>query len=104
MRRLAILLSLLACPAGAAPPTTPADLFRTDKLYTLHLSFAPDQWEAMEPRIDREAPPPATQPVFGPGTFLAPEFLRAGDADRDRKLTRDEFRKIADAWFAAWDS
>jgi hypothetical protein len=35
---------------GAELPQDAADLFQIDKIWTVHLSFAPDQWEAMEPK------------------------------------------------------
>jgi hypothetical protein len=34
--------------------------------------------------------------------MLAPAFLK-GDADRDGRLSREEFRALAAVWFASWD-
>jgi type 1 glutamine amidotransferase len=47
------------------------------------------------------APPPA--PVRGPGTMLAAQMLRAGDANQDRQLSREEAVALADSWFGKLD-
>jgi spore coat protein H len=39
---------------------------------------------------------------FGPGMFLAPTFM-AADANGDKKVSREEFTKFAEASFAKWD-
>ncbi len=40
---------------------------------------------------------------FGPGMFIAPQMVAQGDRNEDRKLTRDEFTALADAWFDTLD-
>lgn len=45
-------------------------------------------------------PPPGD---FGPGTFHAPQFLKAADTDRDQKVSVVEFAKLAEKWLAEWD-
>jgi hypothetical protein len=44
---------------------------------------------------------PARQ--FEPGNFLGPAFMTALDADKDGRLTRDEFVGGFARWFEAWD-
>ncbi len=41
---------------------------------------------------------------FGPGMMLAPRILADADSNSDHKLTRDEFAKLADTWFAKLDA
>ena len=40
---------------------------------------------------------------FGPGMFLGPTFFRAGDADKDQKLSAAEFQNLAATWYGVWD-
>ncbi len=48
--------------------------------------------------------PPGSPGGFGPGMFLAPTWVRAGDADRDGRLNLEEFRRLAGQWFEGWDT
>ena len=41
---------------------------------------------------------------FGPGVMLAPQILSQGDKDKDQKLTKAEFRALADGWFDKLDA
>lgn len=41
---------------------------------------------------------------FGPGNFHAPQFIAAGDADKDQKLTRQEFLDLQTKWLGEWDT
>ncbi len=41
---------------------------------------------------------------FGPGNFLGRQMLVAADKNSDRKLSRDEFTGLADAWFDKLDT
>lgn len=41
---------------------------------------------------------------FGPGTFQAPAFMKALDANKDKKITRAEFLDGFAKWFALWDT
>jgi hypothetical protein len=41
---------------------------------------------------------------FGPGMMVAPQMLSQGDKDGDKKLTKNEFAALADAWFDKLDS
>src|SRR3982751_6008940 len=103
--------AMLACagtPAAAAS-IKQGELFRTTNVWTIHLKFTLEQWQAMEPKQDGPGffgggpgggrgpggPGGPGRPGgggFGPGMFLAPGFLEQGDQDHDGQLTRDEFR------------
>jgi len=112
--------SLWLFAAGSkAPDTTPA-LLDSSKVWSIHLTFSADQWQAMEPK----GGPPAGGPgrmggmggpggsggmrgpggrgAFSPAMMLAPAFLK-GDNNGDGKLSRDEFRTLGEDWFTAWD-
>src|SRR2546426_437333 len=41
---------------------------------------------------------------FGVGMMLAPQMLSKADKDGDKKLTKNEFTALADAWFDKLDS
>ena len=45
---------------------------------------------------------PGAEPP-GAGQFLAPGFLSALDANKDKQLSREEFLAGFDRWFAKWD-
>jgi hypothetical protein len=51
--------------AGRTNTLRPSDIFRFTNVWTIHLSFTPEQWEAMEPK-------PEGGPQFGArrGSFL----------------------------------
>src|SRR4030095_10077113 len=114
-------LSLFAA-ASKAPDTTPA-LLDSSKVWSIHLTFSADQWQAMEPK----GGPPAGGPggpgrmggmggpggpggmrgaggrgAFSPAMMLAPAFLK-GDNNGDGRLSREEFRTLGEDWFTAWD-
>jgi hypothetical protein len=95
---------------AAAEPMKPAHVFQGTNLWTVRLRFAPEQWEAMEPKVN---------PSFGgPGRFMAGGFGGAdaarplvllsrgffqGDSNQDGTLSREEFARLGEKWFAAWD-
>lgn len=75
----AALPGLIAQPAAAGEQTaarskfTPSDIFRSTTIWPVHLSFSPEQWEAMEPKQgDRP------QRRFGGNWLLGPEGSRNG--------------------------
>lgn len=124
----ATLLALSAPDLTAAKKDSlkPGELFSLTNVYTAHFHFTADQWDAMEPESganffggpgnapggrnapNRSSGPPrgpggGRGPAFGPGMFLAPAFLNAADADKDGKLTPEEFNTLGERWFSAWD-
>jgi hypothetical protein len=55
-------------------------------------------------------PPPGAAPGgfkppagFGPGMFLGPPLLKAADADKDGKASKDEWTGLFGSWFKQWD-
>lgn len=80
----------------------PADLFQLTNMWIVSLKFSAKDWEAMEP-AEPSRGPFAGRGGFGPGMFLAPAFLEQGDANKDAKLSREEFRNLGEKWFASWD-
>ncbi len=82
-------------------------LFNLTNVWKLHLTFAPDQWQAMEPKGGSGGGGPGGpggSGGFGPGMFIAPMFLNQGDANHDGKLSREEFSALGQKWFATWDT
>ena len=118
-RAIGLLLPAFLCassvPAGEINSANfkAADLFQMTNIWTVHLKFAPDQWEAMEPEGGggffgaRAGGPRGAGPggpgMFGPAMFVAPAFLKQGDQNQDGKLSREEFRALGEKWFADWD-
>ena len=95
--------------AGAeALPLKSAELFQAAKVWTVHLRFTAEQWQAMEPAQAEGMPGgprfggPGAPGGFGPAMFLAPSFLR-GDQDNDGKLSKEEFSALGEKWFHDWD-
>jgi spore coat protein H len=90
-------------------------LFDPAAVWTVRLHFAPDQWDAMEPKgvggpfggpgFGPGGPggPPPMPRDFGPGTFIAPIFMQQGDSNHDKRLAIEEITALADRWFTAWD-
>ncbi len=109
---LAGLLGLTTLLISAAepvkqPPATPNDLFQTTNIWTIHLKFTVEQWEAMEPQSGEfpGAPRgggPGGRGGFGPAALLAPGFLK-GDQNQDGKLSPAEFSALGGKWFTEWD-
>ena len=91
----------------ASPGASSSQILDSDRIYsltnvwTIHLTFAPDQWEAMEPKG-------GGNPFFGgapggrPGAggsangdrTLAPVFMSQGDLNRDGRISREEFAGV----------
>src|SRR6476660_7968177 len=53
----------------------PADIFRTTNIWTVHLTFTPEQWKAMEPR---QGPRPVRPSGATGFSLLGPEGGRNG--------------------------
>ena len=88
----------------------PATIFLTTHVWNAHLSVSADAWEKLEPKGGggmfggaRGRGPGRPGGDFGPGTLLAPAFLKDGDLDGDSVLTKKELETLAGKWFAAWD-
>src|SRR5688572_17754027 len=107
-RVLAIVAALwmvsLRAAADQPLPKKASDLFVVTQVWTVHLTFSPDQWEAMEPaggggmfgaQRRGEGEPGQRGPGGfggpGPATFLAPAFLRDADEDKNKLLSKTEF-------------
>jgi hypothetical protein len=86
----------VAWPAQAAPLRleSPADIFQLTRIWDVHLTVAPEQWAAMEPKGGRD---------FGIGSLLGPGIVKAGDTNGDGALTRAELTALGGTWFDAWD-
>src|SRR5207245_6234865 len=98
---LASQLTLVAEPNKESVPRTPSELFRITNVWTVHLKFTPEQWQAMEPENSGPAAfgrtgGPRGPGGFGPALFLAPIFLSQGDQNHDGQLSRGEFRALAE--------
>lgn len=59
---------------------------------------------------DALGPPPNAAPGgfkppagFGPGMFLGPPLLKVADADKDQKVSKDEWAAQFGSWFKQWD-
>jgi spore coat protein H len=103
---------------GTASATTGDTLFDLTRVWTVHLRFSADQWDAMQPSSGAAedpggggggfGPPPGFGPPGGPdggpGAFIASAWLRRGDRDEDDALSRGEFARLAGEWFAEWDA
>ena len=110
---LVVGLSLLAAGLSLAEespkpiPRKASELFNTTTVWNIHLKFAAEQYKQMQPvNGDRGflgLGGPRNAQDFGPAMFLTPVFLRAGDANGDGKISRQEFADMGARWFAEWD-
>jgi spore coat protein CotH len=95
--------------AADGPPTRSADLFGQTKVWTTHLTFVADQWEAMEPKgggggfSAMFAGGRNGRAGAGAAGLLASAMVKRGDRNRDGTLDRDEFGALGGAWFDRWD-
>lgn len=112
--------AVLAKSGDAGLPKKPGELYQSTKVWTIHLRFTAEEWAAMEPKGGFGGPGGFGRPGgfggggpggprggggggFGPGMFIAPAFVAAGDRDKDGKLSKAEFDGMAESWFKAWD-
>jgi len=112
-KRLSVVLlfaaSLLAVGssfASEAAPQRASELFTATNVWTVHLKFTAEQWEAMEPKDGGERSFNGGfggRRGFGAPVMLAPRILSEGDRNEDGKLSKAEFAAVAEKWFAAWD-
>lgn len=123
---LAMLARSTAPVAGVSDPVPISGLFKVTNVWQIHLTFTPDQWEAMEPKggvgsfggrggpggPGRDGPggfgPGGGRPGgpggFGPAMFIAPVFLGQGDSNQDGRLSQAEFAALGQKWFQACDT
>ncbi len=81
-------------------------------VWTVHLKFTPDQWEAMEPKGGFNpfgGGPNRGGPGRGPGgdtgvRSLTPALMSLADLNRDGQISPGEFSKLTESWFQAWDT
>jgi hypothetical protein len=85
---------------------TASQLFDLTKVWTVHFTFTPEQWRAMEPKGDMPdffGGGRGGRGGFGPGMMLAPVMVKQGDKDSDSSLSAAEFRDLGIKWFDEWD-
>ncbi len=80
LRLAAVMVGLASAPApGAGEPAAdgikPSQVFLTTNIWTVHLTFTPEQWQAMEPK---QGPRPARPFGAGGMSLLGPEGGRNG--------------------------
>lgn len=102
MLGFALALQQIVPGAATAARLDGEGIFHLTNVWRIHLTFAPDQWLALEPRngAGRFGGPGG----FGPGSELTPMFLDRGDTNHDGKLSREEFSALGLRWFGAWDT
>ena len=54
----AVTLILVSVASAAEAPKTSAELYQETAVWTVHLTFTPDEWTAMEPRASPSTPTP----------------------------------------------
>lgn len=101
--------------ASSSRPLDAEQLYNLTSAWTVHLKFAPAQWEAMEPKGGRN-PFGGGPRGSGPGVrqggpessggvrTLAPVFMSQGDLDRDGRVSSEESASLGQKWFKAWDT
>ena len=111
---------VLPWTAMAEPLGKGGELFTLQKVWDANLSFAKDQWEAIEPKGGGGGMfggpggggPRGGGPRGGPGgsgdlnptRFMAGGWMQALDADKDSKVNRKEFTEAFQRWSKEWDA
>lgn len=114
---------VLPWAAMAEPLGKGVELFKLQKVWDANLSFAKDQWEAIEPKEGGGGMfggpdgggPRGGGPRGGPGgpggpgdlnptRFMAGGWMQALDADKDSKVNRKEFTQAFQRWSKEWDA
>src|SRR5687767_12778950 len=85
-------------------PSDSEELFQRDRVWTVKLSFTPEQWEEMEPvnrgRATRDARGrPIQARGVGPSAALAGVLKMEADRDGDGAVSRIEFVSAGERWF-----
>jgi spore coat protein H len=88
----------------SSQPLDADNLYNLTNVCTIHLSFAPDQWDAMEPKGGGN--PFGRGPGGGANgaRTLAPVIMSQADLNRDGRISQEEFAGLAQKWFKAWDA
>lgn len=92
----------LAC-SGAAESPSAEKFYGFDRVLNVHLTFSPEDWQAIKPREPEETRGPGGPGAFGPGAMLAGVFKTQLDADKDEAFSREEFVSGFQRWFTSWD-
>jgi len=103
-------LQRMSPSAFSSQPLDSDHIYNLTNVWTIHLKFAPEQWEAMEPKGGGNSffgGAPGGRPGPGGGgngdRTLAPVLMSQGDLNRDGRISRAEFPKLTQKWFKAWD-
>ena len=96
-------------PGASSSTTYDSDhLYNLTNVWTIHLTFTPDQWDAMEPKGGSNpfggGPGGGRGGGFDAARMLSPVLMSRGDSNRDGRIARDEFGSLAQDWFKAWDT
>src|SRR5882672_1028620 len=104
---LAVVNFSFAEESSKAIPKKPSELYDTMTVWSIHLKFAAEEFKAMQPTGADKGffglGGPRKAQEFGPAMFLSPIFTKAGDANGDGKISRQEFADMGARWFAEWD-
>ena len=92
---------ILVAGSDAADSSSSGDLYGFDRVLTAHLTFTPENWEAIKPEEPAETR--GGPGAFGPGGMLVGPFQKELDADKDGAFSKQEFVLGFQRWFAAWD-
>lgn len=103
-------------------PSKGAELFTLQKVWDAKLTFAKDQWDAIEPKGGgggmfggpggggprgggpRGGPGgPGGPGGFNPARFMAGGWMQALDSDKDSKVSKKEFGDAFQRWAREWD-
>jgi spore coat protein H len=95
------LFAVAAVRAQPPAPRTPADLFQSDQIWSIHLRFTSEQWTAMEPTAGGRPVGFNFAAMFAPS--MAQAFIKEGDQNGDGALSKEEFTALSEKWFTAWD-
>ena len=107
----AVALERVSSGASSSQILDSDHIYSLTNVWTIHLEFARDQWEAMEPKGGGNpffGGPQGGRQGGGGGAngdrTLAPVLMSQGDLDRDGRISREEFAGLAGNWFKAWDT
>jgi spore coat protein CotH len=104
---LAVVNFSFAEESSKALPGKPSELYDTTTVWNIHLKFTAEEFKAMQPTNADKGflglGGPRNAQEFGPAMFLSPIFTKAGDANGDGKISRQEFADMGGRWFAEWD-